>query len=121
MRLTQKNSSTETRREGDAINQLCAIALSYIVSHRFSGFAGEPCTIIYVCYRTTNTGALQLAPPSRRNELSGSWHRLRINCLVVHVGMDARVLAEIGREQESIVRFCHRAAKRLMSTGQLLQ
>ena len=39
-----------------------------------------------------------------------------INCLVVHVGMDARVLAKFWGEHETIVRLYHRTARRLMST-----
>ena len=39
-----------------------------------------------------------------------------INCFVVHVGMDARVLAKFWGEHETIVRLYHRTARRLMST-----
>jgi hypothetical protein len=39
-----------------------------------------------------------------------------INCLVVHVGMDVRVLAKVWGEHETIVRLYHRTAMRLMST-----
>ena len=39
-----------------------------------------------------------------------------INCLVVQVGMNARVLAKIWGEHKTIVRLYHRIALRLMST-----
>src|SRR5262249_20063272 len=37
-----------------------------------------------------------------------------ISCLVVHVGMDARVLAKFSVEHKTIVRLYHRTARRLM-------
>src|SRR5262249_9042055 len=44
-------------------------------------------------------------------------HRLTmINCLGVHVGMDARVFANVWVEHEGVVRFYHRTARRLMVT-----